>query len=90
MNATDVLDRFASLPFRIEAEFGNVELSVRELMNLKVGVILETNHTAATPLTLRAGGAAFANADIVLTGAGVTARIKDVLTAAPRLETTAT
>jgi len=90
MNATDVLNRFASLPFKLEAEFGDVELSVRELMKLNAGVILATNHSASTPLTLRAGGTAFATADVVLDGEAVSVRIRDLLDSTPAAETPAT
>ncbi len=77
MNTTDALNRFENLPFHVEAGLNGFELSVRELLELKPGIVLETNHPAGAPLTLRAGGAALASAEIVLVEDALSVRIRD-------------
>jgi len=86
MNTTEVLNRFESLPFSLELELGVVELSVRDLLDLKPGMVLETKHPAGTPLTLLAGGTPLATAEVVLAEDALSARIKDILGSTTRVE----
>jgi flagellar motor switch/type III secretory pathway protein FliN len=86
MNTTEVLNRFESLPFSLEVEVGVVELSVRDLLDLKPGMVLETKHPAGTPLTLLAGGTPVATAEVVLVEDALSVRVKELLSGATRTE----
>ena len=86
MSTTDVLNRFESLPFSLEVELGGFELSVRELLALKLGTVLQTNHPASAPLTLRAGGTPVATGEIVLVEDALSVRVKEILGSSVRIE----
>jgi flagellar motor switch/type III secretory pathway protein FliN len=90
MNTSEVLSRFGSLPFSLEVELGVVDITVRDLLDLKPGMVLETKHPAGMPLTLRAGGAPVATAEVVLVEDALSVRIKDILAGALRIEQAAT
>jgi len=86
MNTADVLNRFESLPFSLEVELGGFELSVRELLALKLGTVLQTNHSTSAPLTLRAGGAPVATGEIVLVEDALSVRVQEILGNSARIE----
>lgn len=86
MTTAEVLNRFESLPFSVELELGVIELSVRDLLDLKAGMVLETKHPAGSPLTLLAGGAPVATAEVVLVEDALSVRIKDILGSATAIE----
>ena len=86
MNTADVLNHFESLPFSLEVELGGFELSVRELLALKLGTVLQTNHPAGAPLTLRAGGTPVATGEIVLVEDALSVRVKEILASSARIE----
>jgi len=86
MNTTDVLNRFETLPFSLEVELGGFELSVRELLGLKLGTVLRTNHPTSAPLTLRAGGTPVATGEIVLVADALSVRVKEILGGSARIE----
>ncbi len=86
MNSTEVLNRFESLPFNLEVELGGFELSVRELLDLKLGTVLRTNHPTSAPLMLRAGGTPVATAEIVIVKDALSVRIKEILGSSTKIE----
>ena len=90
MNTAEVLNRFESLTIQPGGRGGSFELSVRDLLDLKPGMVLETKHPAGAPLTLLAGGAPVATAEIVLVEDALSVRIKDILGSATRIEQRAT
>jgi flagellar motor switch/type III secretory pathway protein FliN len=79
MDASDVLQRFAELPFPIEAEIGTLTLTIGEIFDLKEGTILRTDHPAGAPFILSAGGAALAAVDVVAIGDSLSVRVKNLL-----------
>jgi len=76
MDAADVLQRFGDLQFPIEAEVGNLVLTIGEVFALKEGAVLETDHPVGAPFTLRAGGAEIAAAEVVVIGECLSVRVK--------------
>jgi flagellar motor switch/type III secretory pathway protein FliN len=78
MDASDVLQRFADLPFPVEAELGNMVLTIGEIFALQEGMILETDHPVETPFTLRAGGAELAAVEMVVIGECLSVRVKSM------------
>ena len=86
MNSTEVLNRFESLPFSLEVELGGFELSVRELLDLKLGTVLQTNHPTTAPLTLRAGGTPVATGEIAIVEDALSVRVREILGSSARIE----
>ena len=78
MDANDLLQRFADLPFPIEAELGNLFLSIGEIFELKEGSILQTDHPIGAPFTLRAGGAELAAVEVVVVADSISVRVKSL------------
>ena len=58
MSSADLLERFGGLPFTVEAELGSLELPIGEILDLKEGAVLRTDHPSGSPFTLCAGGRA--------------------------------
>lgn len=78
MDASDVLRRFAELPFPIEAEVGTLSLTIGEIFDLKEGAILRTDHPVGAPFTLSAGGAELAAVEVVVIGDSLSVRVKSL------------
>jgi flagellar motor switch/type III secretory pathway protein FliN len=78
MDNSDVLQRFADLPFPIEAELGNLTLTIGEIFDLREGMILQTDHAVGAPFTLRAGGAELAAVEVVVVGDALSVRVKNL------------
>jgi len=75
MNASEVLQRFGDLPFTLELELGTLQMSIREIFDLREGTLLRTDHPAGAPFTLLAGGVALAEAEVVIVEDSVSIRI---------------
>ena len=89
MSTSDVLKRFEGLSFPLDVEIGNFEISVRELLELKPGMVMRTNSASNAALTLRAGGTPFATGEVVVQQDALSVRIKDILPRPARPETPA-
>jgi len=75
MNASEVLQRFGDLPFTLELELGTLQMSIREIFDLKEGKVLRTDHPAGAPFTLLAGGVTVGEAEVVIVEDSVSIRI---------------
>jgi flagellar motor switch/type III secretory pathway protein FliN len=80
MDSSDVLQRFAELPFPIETELGNLTLTIGEIFDLEEGMILRTDHPVGAPFTLSAGGAELAAVEVVVIGDSLAVRVKNLAT----------
>ncbi len=78
MDTADVLQRFGDLQFPIEAELGELVLTIGEVFALKEGMVLQTDHPVGAPFTLRAGGAELAAVDVVVIGNSLSVRVKSL------------
>ncbi len=74
-----MLQRFADLPFPVEAELGNLALTIGEIFDLQEGSILRTDHPVGAPFTLRAGGAEVAMVEVVVVSDSLSVRVKNLL-----------
>jgi flagellar motor switch/type III secretory pathway protein FliN len=79
MDNSEVLQRFAELPFPIEVEVGNLSLTVGEILELREGMVLETDHPAGAPFTLRAGGAELASVEVVVVHDSLSVRVQNMM-----------
>ena len=82
MNAAELVDRFQDLQFPLEVEFGSIEISVREMLELKAGTVLRTSHSARAPLTLRAGNAPIAVVETLVNAGALSVRVQNILDSA--------
>ena len=79
MEAADVLNRFEDLSFPLEVEFGTLDLSIRDILELKAGSVLRTSHSAHAPLTLRAGETPIASVETQVSGEALSVRVQGIL-----------
>jgi flagellar motor switch/type III secretory pathway protein FliN len=79
MDNSEVLQRFAELPFPIEVEVGNLSLTVGEIFELREGMVLATDHAAGAPFTLRCGGAELASVEVVVVGNSLSVRVQNMM-----------
>lgn len=82
MNSADVLQRFDTLPFTLELEVGSLVMTIGEILELQEGTVLRTDHPQGSPFKLRAGGAEFAAAELVVVENSFSARIKNLVNSA--------
>jgi len=76
MDTSAALERFGALPFTIEAELGSLALTIAEILTLREGTVLQTDHPAGTPFVLRAGGIELAAAEAVVIDDTLAMRVK--------------
>lgn len=74
-----MLQRFAELPFPMEVEIGKLSLTVGEVLELREGTILTTDHPSGAPFTLRAGGAELASVEVVVVRDSLSVRVQSML-----------
>jgi flagellar motor switch/type III secretory pathway protein FliN len=79
MDNSEVLQRFAELPFPIEVEVGNLSLTVGEILELREGMILTTGHPSGAPFILRAGGAELASVEVVVVRDSLSVRVQNMM-----------
>ncbi len=63
-NRTEV-ERYAEVPFALEAELGRCRLTIRELLNLRVGKTLRLSRPVGEDLPLYVGGALIGRGEII-------------------------
>lgn len=79
MNASETLQRFQDLPFGAEVDLGSLVMSIGEIFELSPGAVLRTDHPAGAPVSLRVGGVALAEADVVVMNDALSVRIVKIL-----------
>ena len=79
MDASEVLQRFAELPFPIEVELGKLTLTIGDILALQEGQVLGTDHPDGAPFTMLAGGAELAAVDVVVIGNSLSVRVESML-----------
>jgi flagellar motor switch/type III secretory pathway protein FliN len=79
MNPADILQRFEELPFDLELELGNLEMTIGDILGLQAGAVVRTDHPAGAPFRLLAGGVEFATAEVVVVGDTVSIRINQLM-----------
>lgn len=69
------MSRYAQLSFRVEAELGRCEKSVREILSLSPGSVLTLPQPLGSKMNLYVGGAPFCSGDMMRLGGAVAVRI---------------
>lgn len=79
MNASDVLQRFGELPFVVELELGTLSMTIGEILQLREGSLLRTEHPAGAPFPLFASNVQVAEAEVIMMDNTVSVRVQKML-----------
>jgi len=88
VDSSEVLNRFEDLIFPMEVEFGSLDISIRDILELKTGAVLRTLQSARAPLTLRAGETPIAVVETQVSGQAMSVRVLNILDPAGRRDDT--
>lgn len=80
------LERILAIPLTIQVELGRKRLSVRELLDLTPGAVLELGTQAGAPLAIYANQTLIARGEAVLIGERYGIRITDIVSPAERVQ----
>ena len=75
MTTSEVLERFGDLRFDLELEVGSFQMTVGEMLDLKEGMVLKTDHPSGQPFAVLAGGAELGMGNIVVLGDSCSVKI---------------
>jgi flagellar motor switch/type III secretory pathway protein FliN len=75
MSTPQALQRFEDLPFPAEVELGGLVMTIGEILALREGAVLRTDHPAGAPVALQVGGVRFATAEVVVVNDSLSVRI---------------
>jgi flagellar motor switch/type III secretory pathway protein FliN len=76
MTSAEEINRYAELPFTVEAELGCLMLPMREVLALAPGSVLRLPGRSGSVIGLLAGGVPFASGDVVRVGDAPAVRLK--------------
>ena len=80
------LDLVMDIPVRISMEVGSAELSVRDLLNLSQGAVVELDRLAGEPLDVLVNGSLIAKGEVVVVNEQLGIRLTELASAADRVK----
>lgn len=80
------LDVIMDIPVRISMEVGNTEISIRNLLQLNQGSVIELDRLAGEPLDVLVNGTLIAHGEVVVVNEKFGIRMTDVISAAERIK----
>ncbi len=80
------LDLVMDIPVRISMEVGSAELSVRDLLNLNHGAVVELDRLAGEPLDVLVNGSLIAKGEVVVVNEQLGIRLTELASAADRVK----
>lgn len=80
------LDVILDIPVTVSLEVGNSKISIRELLKLNQGSIVELDRLAGEPLDVLVNGTLIAHAEVVVINDKYGIRLTDVISAAERIQ----
>ncbi|HCS28702.1 MAG TPA: flagellar motor switch protein FliN [Spongiibacteraceae bacterium] len=80
------LDLVMDIPVRISMEVGSAELSVRDLLNLNQGAVVELDRLAGEPLDVLVNGSLIAKGEVVIVNEQLGIRLTELASAADRVK----
>ncbi|WP_372747193.1 flagellar motor switch protein FliN [Litorivivens sp.] len=78
------LDMVMDIPVRISMEVGSAEISVRDLLDLRQGAVVELNRQAGEPLDVLVNGAMIARGEVVVVNNQLGIRLTELVSPAER------
>ena len=80
------LDVVLSIPVRLSMEVGSTSISIRRLLQLNRGSVVELNRVAGEPLEVYVNGTLIAHGEVVLVNEKFGIRFSDVMSPEKRIE----
>lgn len=80
------LDVIMDIPVRISMEVGNTEISIRNLLQLNQGSVIELDRLAGEPLDVLVNGTLIAHGEVVVVNEKFGIRMTDVISASERIK----
>ena len=80
------LDVILDIPVNLSLEVGKSKISIRELLKLNQGSVVELDRLAGEPLDVLVNGTLIAHGEVVVTNDKYGIRLTDVISAAERIQ----
>lgn len=81
------IDVVLDIPVRVAMEVGSTHLSIRELLQLNQGAVVELDRLAGEPLDVLVNGTLIAHGEVVVINDKLGIRLTDVISPAERIKT---
>lgn len=81
------IDVVLDIPVRVAMEVGSTHLSIRELLQLNQGAVVELDRLAGEPLDVLVNGTLIAHGEVVVINDKLGIRLTDVISPAERIRT---
>jgi len=85
LNNSEKLNVILDIPVTVSMEVGKTELSIRNLLNLNQGSVVELDRLAGDPLDVYVNGTLIAHAEVVIVNEKFAIRLTDVISTAERI-----
>jgi flagellar motor switch protein FliN/FliY len=80
------LEVILDIPINISMEIGSTKISIRNLLKLNQGSVVELDRLAGEPLDVRVNGTLIAHGEVVVVNEKYGIRLTDVISAAERIQ----
>jgi len=84
--ASGTLDMIMDIPVTLSMELGRTKISIKELLEMKAGSVIELQRTASEPMEIHVNGTLVAMGEAVTVGDKYGVRLTSVVSASERLE----
>lgn len=84
--ATPELDVILDIPVNISMEVGNTDITIRNLLQLNQGSVIELDRLAGEPLDVRVNGTLIAHGEVVVVNDKFGIRLTDVVSPSERIK----
>jgi flagellar motor switch protein FliN len=85
-NSAPDLDVILDIPVRISMEVGNTEITIRNLLQLNQGSVIELDRLAGEPLDVLVNGTLIAHGEVVVVNEKFGIRMTDVISPSERIK----
>lgn len=85
-NYENDLDVILDIPITLSVEIGRTELSIRKLLSLNQGSVVELDRLAGEPLDIKVNGTLVAHGEVVVVNEKFGIRLTDIISTAERLQ----
>ncbi len=86
LQASGTLDMIMDIPVTLSMELGRTQISIKELLEMKAGSVIELQRTASEPMEIHVNGTLVAMGEAVTVGDKYGVRLTSVVSASERLE----
>jgi len=85
-NTTQSLDFILDIPLRVTAELGRAKMSIREILELGQGSVIELSKLAGEPLEVLVNDKLIARGEVVVVNEKFGVRLTDIISPVERIE----